>query len=107
MIKKLGNFSAVVSRAVARMSVLCELCLPYVSMNGNLLALKAAKAQEETEEALNCIQVLGGETPLYHHHTLTNLDETTEARCLVEITKVKPTPKGYPRAYGQIVKKPL
>ena len=32
--KELGQFTVVVSRAVARLNVLCELCIPYLQMNG-------------------------------------------------------------------------
>jgi len=49
------------SRAVARLNVLCELCLPYVKLGGYFLALKGAMAQEEAEEAKKAIHALGGE----------------------------------------------
>jgi len=60
--QQLGTFDIVVSRAVARLNVLCELCLPYLSVGGVLLAMKGAKAQEELAEAKRTIQILGGGT---------------------------------------------
>ena len=105
--KKLGQFDAVVSRAVARMNVLCELCLPFVAVGGKLVALKAAKAEDEAREAVNCIQTLGGAPAKLLQLTLQTAEGELEPRCLIEVTKTKPTPRGYPRAYAQILKKPL
>lgn len=105
--KQLGKFDIVISRAVARMNVLCELCLPYVKQNGSMLALKAAKAEEEASEAHNAIKLLGGNPPVLHNTQLTLFDNSAEPRVLIQITKSKATPQGYPRTYAAIVKKPL
>jgi len=107
IIANLGKFDVVVSRAVARMNVLCELGLPYVKIGGKMLALKAAKAEEETSEAKNCIRVLGGTDVAMHATELINLDGSAEPRCIIEVQKAKATPAIYPRAYAQILKKPL
>lgn len=107
VMERLGSFDVVVSRAVARMNVLCELCLPYVKIGGILLAMKASKAEEEAEEAKTCIQTLGGGQAELIHKQLTHLDGISDPRCLIKIKKLGKHPKGYPRAYAQIVKKPL
>ena len=107
IMQALGQFDMVVSRAVARMNVLCELCLPYVKIGGLLLALKAAKAEEETTEALRCIKTMGGAEPKLLHKSLIHLDESIDSRCLIYIEKKNAHPRGYPRAYAQILKKPL
>ena len=104
--KDLGEFDVVVSRAVARLNVLCELCLPYVKIGGFLLAMKAAKAEEEAVEAKRCIETLGGEPAVLYNEMLRSND-TCEPRCLIRIPKKKRCPVGYPRAYAQILKKPL
>ena len=104
--KELGEFDVVVSRAVARLNVLCELCMPYVKIGGFLLAMKAAKAEEEATEAKRCIEILGGEPAVLHNETLCS-NKTCEPRCLIQISKKKRCPVGYPRAYAQILKKPL
>ena len=105
--KKIGTFDIVTSRAVARLAVLCELCIPYVTINGKMLALKASKADEEAAEAMQGIKLLGGAEPIMHKLDLHLSENTSEPRCIVEIKKTKPTPSRYPRAYAAILKSPL
>ena len=104
---KLGQFDVVVSRAVANLRVLSELCLPYVKLGGRLIALKAAKAEEELSEAKRAIATLGGGEITLHHKELCLHDGSREPRCLIEIKKESPTPTKYPRPYATILKKPL
>ncbi|MBQ7347515.1 MAG: 16S rRNA (guanine(527)-N(7))-methyltransferase RsmG [Clostridia bacterium] len=104
---KLGTFDVVVSRAVAKMSILSELCLPYVRVGGFLLALKAAKAEDELTEAKKAIRILGGGKTLLHQTQLIIQDGSSESRCLIEVPKANCTPSTYPRAYAVILKKPL
>ena len=103
--KALGLFGAVVSRAVSRMNVLCELSLPYLKIGGKLLALKGAKGEEELTEAAKAIKILGGEAKITSF--LLKTVDTEEQRCFLEVTKIKETPSQYPRAYATILKKPL
>ena len=101
----LKQFDIVVSRAVARMNVLSELCMPYVKVGGKLIAMKGAKGDEELAEAQNAVKTLGGSAKTISFDLIT--DESTEARCLIEVSKIKETPSIYPRQYSAIVKKPL
>ncbi len=105
--KTLGKFDIVSSRAVARLNVLCELCLPYVAIGGKLIALKASKGEEELAEAQNAIRTLGGAPAKAYPHALTLADGSTEPRCIICTVKQKETPVIYPRAYAAILKKPL
>ena len=105
--KKLGEFDYVVSRAVARMNILCELCLPYLKKDGVLLAMKGAKADEEFAEAKRAIQTLGGNDGELISQKLILPDSLEEARAILKVVKTGTTPKGYPRAYAAILKKPL
>ena len=53
-------FDLSVTRAVARVSVISEYCLPYVKTGGYFAAYKSGKAAEELEEGKKAIAVLGG-----------------------------------------------
>lgn len=105
--KNLGQFDVVVSRAVARLNVLCELCIPYVKIGGVLLAMKGAKAEEELAEAKKGIQILGGSLVEAVEKPLVLISGAEEARSTIQIKKQKSTPAIYPRAYAAILKKPL
>ncbi len=93
-----------VSRAVARLNVLCEYCLPYVRLSGKFIAFKGGEADEEIKSASKAIQALGGKkTDVYGFE----LPENSGSRTLVVIEKVQPTPDKYPRQNGKIKAKPL
>lgn len=100
------SFDTVTARAVARLNVLAELCLPYVKVGGYFLAMKGAKGYEELEEAENGIKKLGGEVVKAEEKDLI-LPNETQRRCLILIKKTRNTPNAYPRAYGKIKKSPL
>ena len=89
------------------MQILCELCLPYVKLDGAFVALKAAKAQEELDEARRAIELLGGEIAEIQGRALVLPDGSAEPRSIIVIKKKKETPPQYPRAYATILKKPL
>lgn len=96
------KFEIVTARAVARLNVLAELCLPLVKKGGYFLSLKAQKAEEETKEAINAIKLLGGKL-----EQDIDFDIEGEERHILEIRKAKETPNKYPRKAGTPNKKPL
>ena len=100
------SFDVCVARAVAELPVLAELCLPFVQVGGTFLAMKAARAQEELEKARRAIARLGGKVTAVHKIALQDNGEQ-DARVIIEIEKVSPTPNDLPRPYAKIVKKPL
>ena len=100
------HFDVVISRAVARLNVLDELCIPFVKVGGRFIALKGAAGQEELSEAMNGIQKLGGQLQGTDEYSLFTADDE-EKRVMVRIDKISATPKEYPRAFGVIKKKPL
>ncbi len=105
--KTLGKFDIVISRAVARLNILCELCLPHLKIGGSLIALKGAKFEEELTEATNAIKVLGGKTLKIEQKALITAENQTETRGVIVIQLQKEPPAQYPRAYAAILKKPL
>lgn len=94
----------VTARAVARLSVLSELCLPLVKKGGHFIALKGAQGEIEVEEGLFAISILGG--AVVENHPLT-LPEEESMRYILDIEKKRQTPKKYPRKPGTPNKEPL
>ncbi|WP_353458450.1 16S rRNA (guanine(527)-N(7))-methyltransferase RsmG [Staphylococcus coagulans] len=99
-----ASFDIVTARAVARMSVLSELCIPLVKKQGLFLALKSSKGQEELDEARFAIGVLGGKIRQINTFTL---PEDAGERQIITIEKRSQTPKKYPRKPGTPNKTPL
>lgn len=98
------SYDIVTARAVARLSVLSELCIPLVKKGGQFIALKSAKGDEELEEAAFGIGVFGGkviDTISYE------LPEAAGERQMMIIEKRSQTPKKYPRKPGTPNKSPL
>jgi len=98
------RYDVVVSRALASLPLLCELCLPFVKVGGVFAAYKGTreKALMELEAAREAIRILGageatikGETTVYGERTR------------MILRKISQTPTKYPRNYGVILKKPL
>lgn len=98
------RFDIVTARAVARMSVLSEYCLPLVKKGGYFAALKGPKAEDELDDGKKALEVLGGK--LIKDEELT-LPASEEERTLVLVQKVKSTPKKYPRQAGTPRRKPI
>lgn len=98
------TFDLAVSRAVAALPVLAELCLPLVKPGGQFLAMKSVDSNEELNASGRAAAMLGGrlEKPLDYVISGTNIP-----RRLVILTKIEETPKKYPRTFAKIKKNPL
>lgn len=98
------TFDLVTARAVARLNVLAELCLPLVKPEGFFLAMKAVKSEDELEEAGTAIAKLGGQLK---EEKAFSLPEAQGERHILVIRKQKNTPKKYPRRPGLPNKQPI
>lgn len=98
------QFDLVTARAVARMSVLSEYCLPLAKTSGKFVALKGPKAASELADAKKALDTLGGKVSFSQEFTLAG---TEEERTIVVVDKVKKTPAKYPRQAGTPNRKPL
>ncbi|MCU9613480.1 16S rRNA (guanine(527)-N(7))-methyltransferase RsmG [Caldibacillus lycopersici] len=98
------QYDVVTARAVAKLSVLSEFCLPLVKVNGHFIALKGSSGNEELEEGRKAIEILGGQVDKIYPFTL---PEENSERTIIQIRKVKNTPKKYPRKPGVPIKTPL
>ena len=92
------------ARAVARLPMLCELCLPLTKVGGCFIAMKAQSAKLELDEAKHAIEILGGKVEDVLNLKLPNDIGT---RSIIIIRKIKETPLKYPRAFAKIKEMPL
>ena len=99
-----GQFDAAVSRAVARLYLLCELCLPFVRTGGVFLAMKGPDCAEELDEARSAVRRLGGASERATRYTIPGTDVT---HSVVVIRKTAPTPPKYPRRWAKMQKEHL
>lgn len=97
-------YDIAVSRAVARLGTLCELCLPYLRVGGVFIAMKGPDCDTEVEEAQSAMHLLGAQLKDIVRYTIPGTDITHAA---VVIEKIKPTHPKYPRKWSQIKKQPL
>jgi 16S rRNA (guanine527-N7)-methyltransferase len=98
------SFDYVTARAVARLNVLAELCIPLAKVGGEFIALKAASGEEELLEAKNALNKLGCQLKDQFQF---ELPYEGGMRNILIFDKVNHTPNQFPRNYGQIKKKPL
>ena len=98
------RFDLVVARAVAPMSVLAELTLPFCRPGGYVVAHKTSGAADEIEEARYAIDTLGG---AIQGVVEADKGDPDSGRVLVVVAKTGPTPDGYPRRSGIPAKRPL
>lgn len=98
------KYDLAIARAVARLPILSELCMPLVKKSGTFIAMKGSSGEEELSEAKKAIPILGGEVKEMHTFHLPN-DEGN--RSIIIINKNKATPNKYPRKPGIPNKQPL
>lgn len=96
------KYDVAASRAVARLNLLCELCLPFVHRGGYFLAMKGALAKEELREAANAIRLLGGS-----YERTETFEIGGAVHSVIVIHKTGKTPEQYPRAWARMKQKPL
>ncbi|RCX15574.1 16S rRNA m(7)G-527 methyltransferase [Fontibacillus phaseoli] len=98
------SFDLVTARAVARMSVLNEFCLPFTKPGGTFAAMKGSDPGEEVREASKSLTELKGKNLQSHHFSL---PMENSDRHIILVKKIGPTPKKYPRKAGTPLKSPI
>lgn len=88
------QFDIVTSRAVARLNILAEYCLPFVKIGGHFIALKGKTFREELDESRAAIKILGGSEIGVREIKLPTLDDK---RAVITVTKKISTPNKFPR----------
>lgn len=97
------EYDLVTSRAVARLNVLSEMCIPLVKVNGYFVPMKAS-IEEELEDSKNSIKILGGDL---EEKIAFSLPIENSVRNLLKIKKINKTNIKYPRKFDKIKKNPL
>lgn len=105
------QFDYCVSRAVANMNSLSEICIPFVKKGGSFVPYKSIKGQEELAQAGKAIKLLGGDSTNIKVESFVIEEESAGIekmdRNLILIKKVAPTTKKYPRKPGTPFKEPI
>lgn len=98
------RFALVVSRAVALLPTVMELALPFCQVSGRFIAQKKGEIEQEVDRAKDAISVLGGKL---NEIRRIELEEFSDARYLVIVDKIRPTPDKYPRRAGLPKRRPI
>jgi len=98
------SFDLVVVRALAKLPLLLEFCLPFCKTGGRLVALKHGGDWSEQESAANALKELNGHI---ERVSTVLVDGLTDDRIVISVKKTGPTPDSYPRAVGIPGKRPL
>ena len=101
-----AGYDLCTARAVARLSVVAEYCLPLVKVGGCVISMKGDPESREVEEGRKAAESLGGRVKdVIKVPFLREIGE--RERRLIVLEKVSPTPEKYPRKPGTPVKSPL
>ena len=104
-----GKYDYATARAVARLNILAEYCIPFLRVGGVFLPMKAKSGAEEMIEAKNAFATLHAKVLFSKEFFLadTKNEGEPQTRLIAGIEKCAPTEKIYPRNNAQIKKKPL
>jgi len=98
------RFDIVLARALGKLNLIAELCIPFLKVHGFLIVYKSMNYREELDESRYAIDLLGGSVTHVAEYTI---PRTNFSRSLIYIRKVKRTPEKYPRRAGIPQKRPL
>lgn len=98
------QFDFATARAVADLRLLCELCLPFVKVGGQFLAMKSVGCEAEVETARTSMEALGGRLTGFYDYAIPH---TQVVHRVVVIEKAAPTPARFPRRWSKLQKEPL
>lgn len=98
------QFDYATARAVASMSTLSEICLPFVKPGGQFLAMKSTESGDEVDQAASAVAKLGGRLEKRYDYPIPGTDICHR---VIPVSKISPTPDRYPRRWAKIQKNPL
>ena len=99
-------YDVVTCRAVARLSMVAEYCMPLLETGGCAIAMKGRLEPEELTEGDRAVAALGAKVAATTRvPTLPEVGD--KERHLVILEKIRETPARYPRRQGIVAKRPL
>lgn len=98
------QYDICVSRAVAKLQILSEYCLPFVKTGGYFIAYKGLEIEQEIQDSLKAIAVLGGQIERIAPYKINDVEIRHQ---IIYIKKKENTPEKYPRKAGIPQKEPL
>ena len=106
------RFDAVLARAVARLQVVCELCVGFIGIGGRLVTAKGSEVGPEIEQARSTFATLQLDLETVIPYSLSDLAQKMETplECedaffnLLVLTKKASISSRYPRPFGAIKK---
>ncbi len=101
-----GVYDVTTARAVARLAVVAEYCVPLLRVGGHAVLMKGRLEGGEVSEGERAVESLGAEvSEVIRVPRLPEIGE--KHRSLVVVRKVGETPDKYPRSVGTPARKPL
>ena len=101
-VKLRGRFDLVTARAVAKLSVLAELTVPFARTGGTVAAFKGSQGAEEAEDARRAVNILG-----VSRISIQDAGVSGTKHMFAVMKKTGKTPAKYPRKAGDPARKPL
>lgn len=98
------HFDLCVSRAVANLATLSELCLPFIKVGGTFIAYKGPDCEKEIESANRAAGLLGSRLERTEHPSPPGFHS---GHTLIIYRKTRKTPSTYPRKAGTPSREPL
>ena len=97
-----GKFDICISRAVASLDILTELCIPFLKVRGTFLAMKGPSLDDETAKSKYVMVNLKCKIrDIFKFELPMNFGK----RNIALIEKINKTPKKYPRSFSEIKSK--
>lgn len=100
-------FDVATNRAVGVLSMVAELCVPFIRRKGLFLTWKGPKLSQEIDSGKKALHILGCSDVEELPYTLCGEDPAKSGYRLLKATKRSHTPGEYPRAFKDIKSNPL
>ncbi|MBQ6282982.1 MAG: 16S rRNA (guanine(527)-N(7))-methyltransferase RsmG [Bacilli bacterium] len=97
-----NKYDLITCRAVSKLNIISELCIPGVKVNGYFIPMKA-----NIDEEIQNLEFLNKLDSKLEKIVSFNLPVENSIRNLLVIKKIKDTNSIYPRNYDKIIKRPL